>query len=45
MHVVYDIDTVYESRKWAGGTLTCIEDCVDSTILKLEEYIKIAKKN
>ena len=45
MHLRDDIDRLYVSLKEGGRGLTNIEDSVDASIRRLENYIKIEKKD
>ena len=44
LHLRDDIDRLYMSRKKGGGGLTSIEDKVDASIQRLEDYIKKEKR-
>ena len=45
LHPRNDIDRLCVSRKEEARGLTSIEDSVDASIRRLEDYIKIAKKD
>ena len=40
LHPRYDVDRLYVSRKEEGRGLARIEDSVDASIQRLEEYVK-----
>ena len=40
LHLRYDVDSLYVSRKEGGRGLTSIEDSVDASIERLEDYIE-----
>ena len=40
LHPKNDVDRLYESRKVGGRGLASIEDSVDASIQRLEEYIE-----
>ena len=40
LHLKDDVDIIYASRKEGGRGLTSIEDSVDASILRLEDYIE-----
>ena len=40
LHPRDDVKRLYMSRKEGGRELTCIQDCVDTSIQRLEDYIK-----
>ena len=40
LHPRDDVDRLYESRKEGGRGLACIEDTVDASIQRLEDYIE-----
>ena len=39
LHPKSDVDRLYISRKEGGGSLICIEDCVELAIRDLEVYV------
>ena len=40
LHPRYDVDRLYVPRNEGGGGLTCIEDSVETSIQRLEDYIE-----
>ena len=40
LHPRDDVDRLYVSRKEGGGGFACIEDSVDTSIKRLEDYIE-----
>ena len=40
LHPRDDVDRLYISRKWRGRGFSSIEDCVDASIQRLEDYIE-----
>ena len=40
LHPKDDVDRLYVSRKEGGRGLAIIEDCVDASIQRLEDYIR-----
>ena len=44
LHARDNIDRLYVSRKEYGRGLTSIENCVDATIQRVEEYTKKSKE-
>ena len=45
LHLRDDIDRLYVSRKERGRGLASIEDSVDASIRRLEDYVKKRKTN
>ena len=44
LHPRYDVDRLYASRNEEGRGLTSIEDSVDASIQRLEDYIKKSRR-
>ena len=44
LHPKYDIDRLYVSRKEGGRGRTSIEDSIDVSIIRLEDYLKKSKE-
>ena len=40
LHLKDDIDRLYVSRKEKEGRLTSIEDCIDTSMWELKDYVK-----
>ena len=45
LHPRDDVDKMYESRKEGGGGFASIEDSIDASIQRLEDYIKSAEED
>ena len=45
LHPRDDVDRLYVSRREGGRGLTSIEDSVDASIQRLEDYIKNAEED